>query len=388
MTARAIINGLVETVSGATFHGGRVLIDGSRIAAVGDQSLSIPSDAQVFDVKGGTVIPGFVDAHIHIGSSPYSMPSDMADDNEMTNPVTPECRILDSLYPFDEALSLAVASGVTCGQCLPGSANVIGGTGAVIKLHGTVIDKMIRRAPSAMKAALGENPTRVYGTAGKTPSTRMGEAALMRQCFVDALNYRSRGNRAIKDGKTPSRIIAMEQMLMVLDHKIPLRVHCHQANDICNAIRIAEEFGVDFTIEHCTDGMLIADYLAEHHVHAAVGPLAIAKTKPEVRHRSWGTPLALYKAGVHFCMITDHPVTPLEHYNVVPCLAINAGLPRDAALKAVTLWGAEHIGLSDCIGSLEAGKDADLSVWNGDPLDIRSLCLKTFIDGELVWQRQ
>ncbi len=384
MTVKAITGATLETVSGPRFHRGRILIEGSRIAALGDETLTIPSDAQVIDAEGCHVVPGFVDAHVHIASSPYSFPASMSDDNERSDPLTPACRIVDGLFPGDEALELAIKGGVTCGQCLPGSANVIGGTGAVIKLHGTVIDRMVLRAPSAMKAALGENPIRVYGSANKAPATRMGAAALMRQCLAKAQDYREKVKRSGAEGKVADRDLAMEALAMVLDRQIPLRVHSHRADDICTAIRIAEEFGLDYTIEHCTEGHLIAGYLAEKGVWASVGPTFGGKGKIELKNKSWETPLALYRAGVHFCIITDHPVTPLEHFNVAPCLAVRNGLPREAALRAVTLSGAEHLGVAHRVGSLEAGKDADLAIWDGDPLDLRSQCLATFIDGQAV----
>jgi imidazolonepropionase-like amidohydrolase len=322
-----------------------------------------------------------------MGAYSEGFPENMQDANDMVEPVVPQLRILDALYPGDVAFSDALAGGVTCVQTLPGSGNVIGGQGIIVKTKPDIVERMTVREPSAMKAALGENPVRVYNAKGKLPNTRMGTAFLMRDAFVRARNYREKMESSKKKDEPFERSLAMESLLPVLDGKLTFRVHCHRMDDIQTAVRIAEEFGLRFTIEHCTEGHLIAPWLAEKKVFAAVGTTLSSRVKIELRNKTWDTPLALWKAGVHFCIITDHPVVPVEHLNVCAGLAARAGLPPEEALKAVTIYAAEHLGIADRAGSLEEGKDADAAVWDGDPLDTRSRVLKTFIGGELVYSR-
>lgn len=379
---KAFTNCTVEPVIGSVIPNGTVLVsDDGKIADIGENVI-IPSGAQIFDLSGLYITPGLVDAHTHLGVFPYCLPQSMNDGNEKTDPVTPAIRAIDSFSPQDEAVSESLSGGVTCVQILPGSANLIGGTGAVIKLNGSVVDKMIVKAPSVMKAALGENPLRVYGhELKKTPSTRMGAAAMIRQTLANAVTYRDK----LAKGEAVDRDLGLEALVPVIEGKMNLSVHCHRADDICTAIRIAKEFGLHFTLEHCTDGALIVDYLAENHVFAAIGPTFGGKGKPELAHKSFNTPAILWRAGVHFCIITDHPVIPLVHATISATLAMNAGLPRDVAIKAITLFSAEHIGMADRIGSLETGKDADIAVWTGDPLDARNHCVLTVIDGRIVY---
>jgi len=173
----------------------------------------------------------------------------------------------------------------------------------------------------------------------------------------------------------------------VLDRELSLCVHAHRCDDIATAVRIAKEFSIRYTVEHCTEGHLIAPFLAENKVMAAVGPTLTGKPKMELRNKTWDTPAALWKAGVHFCIITDHPVIPIEHLSVCLSLAVRAGLPREEALRAVTLSAAEHLGIADRVGSVEKGKDADIVVWDGDPLDARSRAVATIIDGETAYSR-
>jgi imidazolonepropionase-like amidohydrolase len=209
----------------------------------------------------------------------------------------------------------------------------------------------------------------------------------MRDAFVHARNYREKMESSKKKGEPFERSLAMEALLPVLDGELTCRVHCHRMDDIQTAVRVAEEFGLRCTIEHCTEGHLIAPWLAEKKVFAAVGPTLSSRVKIELRNKTWDTPLALWKAGVHFCIITDHPVVPIEHLSVCAGLAVRAGLPAEEALKAVTIYAAEHLGIADRAGSLEEGKDADAAVWDGDPLDSRSRVVKTFVGGELVYSR-
>ncbi len=379
---RAFVNGFIESLESPAVEKGTVLMgDDGKIAALGS-SVAIPEGAEVIDLSGLYVTPGLVDAHTHIGTFNYSIPANMIDGNEKSAPITPQVRALDAFFPGDEAIPEALSGGVTCVQSLPGSANVIGGTGIILKLKGTVVDQMVIQSPSVMKAALGENPIRVYGAEQKkAPATRMGVAALMRQTLANAVTYRDK----IAKGEKVDRDLGLEALIPVVNGQRTFSVHCHRSDDICTAIRIAKEFNLKYTLEHCTDGCLILDYLAENQVRAAIGPTLGGKSKMELKNKSFETPLALYKAGVHFCIITDHPFIPLSQFTVAATLAMTAGLPREEALKAITIYGAEHLGLQDRLGSLAPGKDGDLAVWTGDPLDARNRCVMTVIDGEPVY---
>ncbi|PIE55335.1 MAG: amidohydrolase [Dethiosulfovibrio peptidovorans] len=337
-----------------------------------------------------TTTPGLIDAHTHIGACPEGMPYSMTDENDMTDPATPQLRILDSIYPFDPAFEEAREGGVTTLQVLPGSANVIGGQGAVIKTVGSVVDAMTVAAPSGMKAALGENPIGVYKKRDQLPTTRMGNAAIMRNSLYQAINYKANKihhENKKDDDKEPFEIKPdMEAMLPVLEGAMPLRVHCHRADDIATAIRTAEEFGIHLTLEHCTEGHLIAEYLASKKVMAAVGPTLSTRPKIELRHMTWNTLKVFADRGIHFCIITDHPVIPVQALILCATMAHKAGLRRDQALRAITLSGAEHLGLEGRLGSIEPGKDADLVLWDGDPLDARTHVSMTLIDGKIVYR--
>lgn len=380
------VGATVLTGTGERIENGAIVTRGGKIVKVG-KGTKLPKGVQVVNLQGLIVTPGLIDAHVHIGVHPDGFPADMQDTNEMTDPVTAPLRALDAVYADDTSFRDALSGGVTCAQSLPGSANIIGGQGVIIKTKPDVIERMVVKEPSAMKAALGENPVRVYGSRTKLPMTRMGSAYLMRDAFVRAANYRGKVKEAAKAKKVCDRNLSMEILLDVLDKKLPLRVHCHRSDDIQTAVRIAEEFGLDFTIEHCTEGHLIADWLAGKKVRAAVGPTLTSKTKIELRNKTWQTPLALWQAGVHFCIITDHPVIPIEYLILCASLASRAGLPADEALKAVTIYAAEHLGIDDRVGSLEPGKDADMAIWDGEPLDSRSKVVRTILDGEEVFAR-
>ena len=386
---KAILAGTLETGLGTTLSNVTIFVENGKIIEVAE-GLDPGNASEVIDGSAMVVTPGLIDAHTHIGTYCEGFPEGMGDANDMVDPVAPQLRIMDAVYPDDTAFADALAGGVTCVQTLPGSGNVIGGQGAIIKTATTgggrkkTVDEMVLKAPSSMKAALGENPIRVYREKQKLPNTRMGNAALLRQAFVEAENYRNKMIQARGKGDPIERNLRHEALLPVLDGDLPLCVHAHRCDDIATAVRLAGEFSIPFTVEHCTEGHLIAPFLAENKVRAAVGPTFTSKPKMELRNKTWDTPLALWKAGVHFCIITDHPVIPIEHLSVCLSLAVRAGLPRQEAIKAVTINAAEHIAMADRVGSVEKGKDADLVVWDGDPLDARSRAVVTMIDGEVV----
>ncbi len=383
---RAIVNATVITVSGEDLVGATVILKDGKIQSVG--ATEIPDGTEIIDGRGKFLSPGLIDAHTHLGVSTEGSPAEFYDHNDRSASVLPELRIVDSLYPGDPGFEEARMGGVTTVQTLPGSADVVGGTGAIIKTVGNVVDRMIVVAPSSMKAALGENPIRTFQGKNGLPSTRMGCAACLRKALADAQSYIAERSDKEADGKPFKRDLAMEQMALVIEGKIPLSVHAHRADDICTAIRVAEEFEVPYTIEHCTEGHLIDDFLAEKSVKAAIGPLNTSRRKMELANRSWELPVALEKQGVHFCIITDHPVIPISDLVLETSLAVRAGLGIKTAMRAITLSAAEHLGIDHMVGSIEEGKDGDLVLWSGHPLEFNSRVEMTFIDGEIVYNRE
>lgn len=378
-----IKNGRIMTMAGKEFYGS-ILIEGSRIKALGEM-IEEPAEARIIDAAGRLVLPGFIDAHCHvgIGEEIYRLEGD--DINEMTDPITPELRAIDGINPEDEGFRDARLGGVTSVFTGPGSGNVIGGTGVVIKTAGKVVDKMILREPAGLKIAFGENPKMVYGEQKKMPMTRMGTAALLRQALVDAQDYREKLALGKEDSeKKPERDLGLETLVRVLNHEIPLRAHAHRADDIMTAIRIAREFSVDLVIEHCTEGHKIAEELAEYGYPAVVGPSLTNRAKVELKDKSFKTPGILTKAGVKVALMTDHSVTPIEQLPLCAALAMKDGMAEEDALKAITVNAAEILGVADRIGTLEVGKDADIVIWQEHPFTLLARPAYVFINGEIV----
>ena len=378
-----IKNGYIKTMAGSDLENGCVLIgDDGKILAVGPV-IEAP-EATVIDAEGRLVTPGCVDAHCHIGLDNEACGWEGMDYNEMTDPTTPQMRAIDSINPLDEAFPNAIRGGVTTACTGPGSANVVGGTFVAIKLVGKRVDKMIVKDSIAMKCAFGENPKRCYGQAGKkSPMTRMGTAAVLRELLFKTRRY-------LEDkeaGKNPGFDMKLESMLPVIKGEMPLKAHAHRADDILTSIRIAKEFGLKLTLDHCTDGALIADELAEEGYPAFVGPSLGSKTKIELSNKSFETPKILTEAGVKVSIITDAPVIPLQYLPMCAALAAKEGLSYEDAWKAITINPAESIGIGDRVGSLEPGKDGDVVIWTGDPMKVAGAeSYMTIVDGKIVYQ--
>lgn len=365
---------------------GDIRIDGGKIAEIAQNIDTTGCD--VFDAEGMYAMPGIIDAHSHIGMWEDGMGREGSDGNEATNPVTPEMRSIDGINPFDRCFREAVACGVTTAVTGPGSANVVGGTFVAMKLYGRSMDEMILKFPVAMKAAFGENPKRVYGDKA-TPATRMAIAAILRKALAGALDYAKKIENAKDDpSKMPERDLGKEALLPVIRRELPLKIHCHRADDILTAIRIAKEFNVRFTLDHCTEGYLIPDLLKETIEETGagiiIGPLLTDRSKIELRNVSFSAPKALYDAGIDFAMMTDHPVIPEQYLPVCAALAVRESLPEDAALRSITINAARITGIDDRVGSLEVGKDADIAVFSGHPLDFRSRCVLCTVDGQVA----
>ena len=362
------------------FYGDIVITDG-RLVSVGGTA---GNEDVAIDATGLHAYPGFVDAHSHIGLDAYGGPTGTTHDfNEMNDIVSPQLRGLDSYNPKDAAIPMALAGGVTTVAAGPGSANVFGGTFMAVKLYGNTVDEAVIDPEVAMKCAFGENPKRCYRD--KCDSARMTTAAIFRQTLFEARDYMMRKEAAGDDiTKRPKFDMKSEALIPVLKREMPLKAHAHRADDIMTALRIAREYDLRKTIEHCTEGHLIVDELKEANVPVAVGPTLSNASKLELLNKSWTTPGILADAGLQVSIITDAPVIPEQYLTLCAGLAVKAGMDPFMALQAVTINPARHIGIEDRVGSLEAGKDADVVLTSGDPMVSDTVVRYVFVNGRKV----
>ena len=360
---------------------GDILVRDGKIASVGGEA----QGGEVLDASGLHAWPGFIDAHSHIGLDGYGGPTGTTFDyNEMNDICCPQLRGMDSYYPMDAAIPMALAGGVTTVAAGPGSANVLGGTFLAVKMHGRTLEEAMIRPAVAMKCAFGENPKRCYKD--KCDSARMTTAAKLRDMLFQARDYLLRKEAAEGDiTKLPKFDMKMEALIPVLKREIPLKAHAHRSDDIMTAIRIAREFDVKITIEHCTEGHLIVDALKEAGVPVAVGPTLTNASKLELLNKSWTTPGILAAAGIPVSIITDAPVIPQQYLPLCAGLAVKAGMDPFLALQAITINPARHIGVDDRVGSLEAGKDADIVLTDGDPMVSSTVVRYVVLDGRMEY---
>lgn len=388
----AIVNAHVVPV--ADTHGqraepiesGTILVTGQTIAAVGDSSLDLPAGIETIDAGGRWVLPGFIEAHGHLGVHEDGEGWSGDDTNEMTDPNGAGLRALDAIDPNDLGFKDALRGGVTSALIKPGSGNPIGGRTAFVKTWGRIVDEMLVTQDLSVKSALGENPKRVYGEKKAAPSTRMGTAKVIRDAFVEAQNYRARRDHAATEGTPFERSLVHETLADVLDGKLAWDQHCHRADDIATAIRLAEEFGYRLIINHGTEGHRIADYIAAKGIDVILGPLMTSRSKVELRDRTLATAAALAEAGVRIALTTDHPVIPINFLVHEASLAVKEGLDPVVAIEALTINPAAMLGLDDRLGSLAPGRDADLVVWSADPLDLDSRAEQVFVSGRRVYE--
>ncbi|MEF8835385.1 MAG: amidohydrolase [Candidatus Thermoplasmatota archaeon] len=373
---KALVDGDINTITNGAFKGS-ILIEDGKIVDIGKE-IDIPDEAEIIDVKGKTVIPGLVEAHCHTGIHEEGEGWEGNDTNERYDPITPHLRALDGVNPDDIGLKEAVKAGITTVNVAPGSANPIGGRSVALKTVGSkVVDELVLKEPTGMKMAFGENPKRVYKEQDKIPSTRIGTAGLLRKTFSEVELH-------MEDRDNEEEDFELQALEPVLKNELVARVHAHRADDIISAIRIAEEFDFDLVIEHATEGHEIADYLAEKDVPAVVGPCLSSKSKRENAARTFETPKVLADKGVKVALMTDSPVIPIKYLNLMAAYSVKEGMSEEEALKAITINAAEICGIDHRVGSLEEGKDADIVVLNGAPLEIKSRIEKVFIEGEEI----
>ena len=380
-----IINGKVFTMEGKPIENGFVRIKGKFIEEIGTMSvLENTKNEKILDVNGAWVMPGLIESHAHIGITEEKWGAIGDDSNEATNPSTAALRAIDGINPMDPAFHDAIQAGITSVMAGPGSANVVGGQFVFMKTQGRCIDHMIVKFPAAMKIAFGENPKTTYGDQNLYPSTRMGTAAMLRNTLYKAKRYqkdKEKGNLEAED-------FEMEPWIPVLKKEIPMKAHAHRADDILTAIRIAKEFEVDITIDHGTEGHLIADDIKNSGFPVIAGTDLTSRSKLEVQNMDFKTCGVLQNAGVLCAITTDHPVALIQYLPLCAGLAVKHGLPLEEGLKAITINAAKICRVDDRVGSLKKRKDADIAIFSGNPMEIFTKTLYTIINGEIVYDSQ
>lgn len=382
-----IKNGKILTITGPVYENGFVLIENGKIKAVGTDIPNMQADIPVLDVKGAWVMPGIIEAHCHVGITEQKKGFEGDDCNETTDPVMPYLKAIDAINPMDAAFDDAVKAGITGTMIGPGSANVVGGQFAFLKTKSRIVDELVVLEPAAMKVALGENPKKNYSDQQKSPVTRMAIGALLRQALFEAKAYEKQKEAAKKAGKDIEMDFKKECWLPVLKKEIPLKVHAHRVDDILTALRIAKTFDVNITLDHCSEGHLIADTIARSHFPAIVGPSMAARSKIEVQNVDFKTSGLLHKAGVKVAITTDHPVIPIQYLPICAGFAAKEGLGIEEGLKAITINAAEICGVADRVGSLEVGKDADIAIFDGNPMEVFTHTVYTIINGKIVYDK-
>lgn len=377
-----IINGNIFPMEGKNIGCGYIRTNGKIIEEIGFMKNFIEKKGEkILDVDGAWVLPGLIESHAHIGITEEKWGAIGDDCNEETNPLTPTLRAIDAVNPMDPAFHDAIKAGITSVMTGPGSANVVGGQFVFMKTQGRCVDNMVIKSPAAMKVAFGENPKTTYGNQNMFPSTRMGTAALLRKVLFEAVQYK----RNKEEGRLSKEDFEMEPWIPVLEKRIPLKAHAHRADDILTAIRIAKEYNVDITIDHGTEGHLIVDEIKESGFPVIVGTDLTSRSKLEVQNMDFKTNKIIHEAGILFSITTDHPVALIQYLPICAGLAVREGLPMEAALRAITINAAKICRVDDRVGSLKAGKDADIAVFSGNPLETFTTTLYTIINGEVIY---
>ncbi len=384
-----IKNAKILTMSGIDYDNGCILIDGKKIVKVGKDIDENSKDiSQTIDASNWLVMPGIIESHCHVGIKEERKGFEGDDCNEMTEPVTPYLKALDGVNPMDSAFYNALSAGITSLMVGPGSSNVVGGQWMFIKTHGRAIDNMVVLEPAAMKIAFGENVKANYNKKDMMPSTRMSIAALLREELFDAQQYSEDKKNSEKSGDNFNAKFKKECWLPVFNKIIPLKAHVHRADDILTAIRIAKQFDLNLTLDHCTEGHLIAKEIKESGFPAIVGPTLTSRNKIETQYADFKTAGILHKEGVKIAITTDHPVTRIQDLAICAGLAAKEGLGIEEGLKAITINAAEICNVSHRVGSIEVGKDADIAIFDGNPMETFTKTMYTIIDGEIVYKSE
>lgn len=380
-----IKNGKILTMAGVSYESGCVLINNGKIVKVSEKISEMECGAsEVIDASGLLVLPGLIEAHCHIGITEEKKGFEGDDCNEMVEPLTPYIRAMDGINPMDSAFHNALCSGITSVMVGPGSSNVVGGQFAFIKTDGRNIEDMAVLVPAAMKIAFGENPKTNYNDMEKMPTTRMSIAGMLREELFKAVQYKKEKERNKEDFVPDFR---KECWLPVLNKEIPLKAHVHRTDDILTAIRIANEFGLKITLDHCTEGHLVADEIKKSGFPAIVGPSLASRNKIEVQNMDFKTAGILNKKGIKVAITTDHPVTRIQYLPICAGFAAKEGLGIEEGLKSITINAAEICNVSHRVGSISEGKDADIAIFDGNPMETFTNCIYTIINGRVLYDR-
>jgi imidazolonepropionase-like amidohydrolase len=366
-------NATLHPVTSASYRGDLLIEDGKIINLATE--ITANRETKVIDASGMHLLPGFIDVHTHLGLYDEGTGWAGNDANETHEPLTPHIRAIDGVHPLDIAFNDAIKFGITTAHVMPGSANVIGGQTAVIKTAGQNIQKMIMKEKAGLKIALGENPKRIHSGRHNDSITRMGIMGMLREEFYKALNTDN------------PECLRTAPILSVLKREMPVRIHAHRADDILSAVRFADEFNLDLRIEHCTEGHLIASELEGRSLQVSVGPTLTRKSKIELKNKTWQTYKVLNDHGVSVSITTDHPYIPIQYLNVCAAIAIREGLSVQQAIEGITINPARNLGIDDRVGSLEIGKDADITLWNDHPFQFSALPSLTMICGQIVYKK-
>ncbi|CEI71759.1 MULTISPECIES: amidohydrolase [Romboutsia] len=382
-----IKNGKIITMADKNYNSGSILIKDKKIVEIGENiNINSNEDCKIIDAENCWVMPGIIEAHCHIGIQEERKGFEGNDCNETNESITPYLRALDGINVMDSAFHNALTAGITGVMVGPGSSNVVGGQFVFIKTHGRTIDNMAVLEPAAMKIAFGENIKTNYNQKNMMPSTRMSIAALLREELFEAQKYNQNKKNAMKNGDSFDEVFRRECWLPVINREIPLKAHVHRADDILTAIRIAKEFNLRLTLDHCTEGHLISEEIKEAGFPAIVGPSLAIRNKIETQNADFKTAGILHKAGVKVAITTDHPVTRIQDLPICAGFAAREGLGIEEGLKAITINAAEICNVSDKVGSLEIGKDADIAIFDGNPMEVFTKTMYTIIDGEIVYE--
>lgn len=383
----AIIHGNIRTMAERDYPDGYLTIERGRITEIGDMAqysverLTGDRDMRILNARGNLVMPGLIEAHCHMGITEEKKGREGDDCNETVNPITPYLRAIDAINPMDDAFHDALKAGITAAMIGPGSSNVVGGQFAFVKTHGRCIDRMVLKAPAAMKVAFGENPKTNYAEQNVSPATRMSIAAMLREELEKAQEYR----RRMQDNPDAPPDFHYACWLPVLDGEIPLKAHVHRADDILTAVRIAREFGLRMTLDHCSEGHLIIEELKEAGFPAIVGPDMASRNKIEVRNMAFKTAGQLSANGILTAVTTDHPVSKIQFLPICAGLAVKEGMSLEDGFRAITINPAQICGVDERVGSLAVGKDGDVAIFDGNPMEVFTRTLCTVIEGNIVY---
>jgi len=379
-----IKNGIILTMAGNVYDEGSILINGSKIERVSEKIDIDESNIDVIDAAGKWVMPGLIEAHCHIGILEEKKGIEGDDCNEMVEPITPYLKAIDAVNPMDAAFHNAIKAGITSVMVGPGSSNVVGGQFAFIKTTGRKIDDMKVLEPAAMKIAFGENPKKNYSNQNMMPTTRMSIASMLRKEIESAIQYKKDKD----NNENFEKDYELDCWLPVLEKKIPMKAHVHRADDILTAIRIAKEYDLDITLDHCTEGHFIVEEIKESGFPVIIGPTLASRNKIEVQYMDFKTVGILNKAGILVAVTTDHPVSLIQYLPICAGLAVKEGLEMEEGLKAITINPAKICRVDNRVGSIEEGKDADIAIFDGNPMEVFTNTLYTIIDGKIVYERE